>query len=92
MDLIKAPFAWNITQGNPSVKAGVVDTGFELTHEYLENQIVGQINANGTSNNYILDTTEFQTTIDISSYPTGLYSVALVCDGQIQQSKTLAKQ
>ena len=90
--MIKAPFAWNITQGNPSVKAGVVDTSFELTHEDLENQIVGQINANGTSNNYILDTTEFQTTLDISTYSTGLYSVALVCNGQIQQSKTLAKQ
>jgi hypothetical protein len=48
--------------------------------------------SNGTSNNYILDTTEFQTTLDISSYPMGLYSVALVCNGQIQQSKTLAKQ
>ena len=48
--------------------------------------------SNGTSNNYILDTTEFHTTLDISSYPTGLYSVALVCNGQIQQSKTLAKQ
>ena len=90
--MIKAPFAWNITQGNPSVKAGVVDTSFELTHEDLENQIVGQINANGTSNNYILHTTEFQTTLDISTYSTGLYSVALVCNGQIQQSKTLAKQ
>lgn len=48
--------------------------------------------SNGTSNNYILDTTEFHTTLDISSYPTGLYSVALVCNGQVQQSKTLAKQ
>ncbi len=48
--------------------------------------------SNGTSNNYILDTTEFHTNLDISSYPAGLYSVALVCNGQIQQSKTLAKQ
>lgn len=47
--------------------------------------------SNGTSNNYILDTTEFQTTLDISSYPMGLYSVSLVCNGQIQQSKTLIK-
>ncbi len=48
--------------------------------------------ASGTSNNYILDITEFQTTLNISNYSTGLYSVALVCNGQIQQSKTLAKQ
>lgn len=48
--------------------------------------------SSGTSNNYILDITEYQATLDISAYPTGLYSVVLVCNGQIQQSKTLAKQ
>lgn len=45
-----------------------------------------------SSNNYILDTTVLQTTLDISTYPVGLYSVALVCNGQIQQSKILVKQ
>lgn len=48
--------------------------------------------ASGIFNNYILDTAEFQATLDISAYPTGLYSVALVCDGEIQQSKTLVKE
>lgn len=48
--------------------------------------------AGGSSNNYILDVTEYQTTVDISSYPTGLYSVSLICNGQIQQSKILSKQ
>ncbi|MBI9066172.1 MAG: S8 family serine peptidase [Salinivirgaceae bacterium] len=45
----------------------------------------------GTSNNYILDTSIFETTIDISSYQFGFYTVALVCDGQIVDAKTLLK-
>jgi hypothetical protein len=74
---------------NPASNAVVVNYDAEdATSAYL----MVTNTSNGTSNNYILDTTEFQTTIGISSYPTGLYSVALVCNGQIQQSKTLAKQ
>ncbi len=46
----------------------------------------------GTSNNYILDITEFTTIIDISNYPSGLYSVALVCEGTIVDSSLLIKQ
>tara|TARA_R100000935_G_scaffold43726_1_gene66179 strand:- start:130 stop:810 length:681 start_codon:yes stop_codon:yes gene_type:complete len=37
--------------------------------------------SSGTSNNYILDITEYQATLDISAYPTGLYSVVLACNG-----------
>jgi subtilisin family serine protease len=48
--------------------------------------------ANGTSNNYILNATQTTTTLDISWYQTGFYSITLVCDGEIQNSKTLAKQ
>jgi len=46
----------------------------------------------GTSNNYIVDTTELSINLDISSYPIGIYTVALVCDGEIQDSKNLIKQ
>lgn len=45
----------------------------------------------GTSNNYLLDINTTQTTINISNYHTGFYSVALVCDGQIVDAKTLIK-
>ncbi len=44
------------------------------------------------SNNYILDINVDEVTIDLTSYPLGLYSVILVCDGEIQDSKNLAKQ
>jgi len=44
---------------------------------------------NGTSNNYILNQNELETSIDISSYPQGIYGVALVCDGVIVDAKNL---
>lgn len=44
---------------------------------------------NGTSNNYILNPNELDTSIDISSYPQGIYGVALVCDGVIVDAKNL---
>ncbi len=37
----------------------------------------------GISNNHILDVNETSLDLDIYSYSAGLYSVALVCDGQI---------
>lgn len=46
----------------------------------------------GISNNYIINTATNSITFDISGYTTGNYSVALVCDGQIQDSKNLLKQ
>src|SRR5690606_3949366 len=38
---------------------------------------------NNTSYNYILDTEQNQTTIDVSSYPIGYFTIALVCNGEI---------
>jgi len=46
----------------------------------------------GVSVNYILDPTLNEITIDMSNHPLGLYSVFLVCNGEIQDSKNLAKQ
>jgi hypothetical protein len=45
-----------------------------------------------TSNNYILDINSTQTNINISSFPNGFYTVALVCNGHIVDAKTLVKQ
>lgn len=47
--------------------------------------------ATGSSNNYILNPTEREITIDLTSRQTGVYSVILVCDGEIQESKNLVK-
>jgi hypothetical protein len=46
----------------------------------------------GISNNYILDVNETSINLNVSGYSTGMYSVALVCDGEIVDSKNLAKQ
>ena len=44
------------------------------------------------SNNYILDIAQNEIAIDISSYPQGLYTIALIVNGQIADTKTLVKQ
>ena len=46
----------------------------------------------GISNNYILDVNETSINLNVSGYSSGIYSVALVCDGEIVDSKNLAKQ
>jgi hypothetical protein len=46
----------------------------------------------GNSENFILDVTTDITTLDISSLPTGLYTLILVCDGVIQDSQNLIKE
>ncbi|HLU51916.1 MAG TPA: hypothetical protein VKZ42_07100 [Flavobacteriaceae bacterium] len=49
------------------------------------------INQNtSNSDNYILDIEETSVSIDVSSYPSGLYSVVLVVNGEIQSSKNLS--
>ena len=53
-------------------------------------QVLNQNTA--TSNNYILDTNSNSTNIDFSSYPVGLYSIFLNCDGTTVDSKNLIKQ
>jgi subtilisin family serine protease len=46
----------------------------------------------GSSSNYILDTNQVISTLDISNYTIGQHSIVLVCDGEIQNAKTLVKQ
>lgn len=46
----------------------------------------------GASDNYILQTTENEIVLDLSNLNTGLNSVVLVCNGEIQDTKNLLKQ
>ncbi len=46
----------------------------------------------GSSDNYILNTQQSSISINVSAYTTGLYNIILVCDGVVQNSKTLLKQ
>lgn len=40
LNLIRAKLGWNITKGDPVIKVAVIDTGADLDHPDLENQIV----------------------------------------------------
>lgn len=53
--------------------------------------IISSYGTTNSSNNYILDINSSETNIDISNYPIGFYTVALVCNGQIIDAKTLIK-
>lgn len=44
------------------------------------------------SNNYILDINQTETSIDISSYPLGTYTITLIVNGQVSDTKILIKQ
>lgn len=73
-------------------------TSSEVTVSYKINEgesaylaVTGFYGSN-VSNNYILDINETSVTLDASSYPQGLYSVALIVNGQIQDTTTLIKQ
>lgn len=54
--------------------------------------IMGYYSNSATSNNYILNINSTETTINLANYPTGFYTIALVCDGQILDAKPLIKQ
>ncbi len=75
----------NPTSNNLTVNYKINDA----SSSYL--MIIGYYGSN-TSNNYILDTSLQQTQINVSSYPSGYYTVALVCNGEIVDAKTLIKQ
>lgn len=54
--------------------------------------VIGYYGSNGTSNNYILAVNSNETNLNVSSYPSGFYTVALVVNGEIVDAKTLIKQ
>ncbi len=60
----------------------------EATSAYL--MVVHQ--NSGNTSNYIIDHQGSSHTIDLNGFASGLYSIILVCDGEIQGSKNLVKQ
>lgn len=85
------PSILNLITPNPA--SGNVNISYKLNSvgsAYL--MIIGSYGTTGITNNYILDTNSSETNINISSYPNGFYTVALICNGQIVDAKTLIKQ
>ena len=73
---------------NPASNQVTVNYDVEgATSAYL--MLVNQTTSN--SNNYILDLEESSVIIGLSAYQSGLYTVILVCDGEIYSTKNLAK-
>ena len=62
----------------------------EVNSAYL--MVLGYYGSTGISNNYLLDANSSQTTLNFNEYPAGFYTVALVCNGQIVDAKTIIKQ
>ncbi len=85
------PSSLDIMAPNPTKNN--VTIGYKLngaSSAYL--MIVGSYGAKASSNNYILDMNSTETTINVANYPQGLYTVALVCNGKIVDTKTLVKK
>jgi serine protease len=62
----------------------------QVSSAYL--MVIGNYGTTNTSNNYLLGLNSSQSTIDITNYPLGFYTIALVCNGHIVDAKTLIKQ
>ena len=85
------PNTLNIISPNPAgSNVNITYKLNEVSSAYL--MILGSYGTTGTSNNYILDINSTEINIDLSSYSNGFYTIALVCDGQIVDAKTLVKQ
>ncbi|MFU8844429.1 MAG: hypothetical protein ACNA7V_11545 [Bacteroidales bacterium] len=81
---------YEITGIVPNPSNDFVTVNYDVTGVSSAYLMIIGIN-NGTTNNYILDTSIFDKTIDILNYQFGFYTVALVCDGEIVDAKTLLK-
>ncbi len=85
------PSTLNTIAPNPA--RNNVTIGYKLNEvgsAYL--MVIGYYGINGTSNNYILDVNSNETNLNVSNYPSGFYTVALVVNGEIVDAKTLIKQ
>lgn len=85
------PSALESIAPNPATNNALISYKLNgVSSAYL--MVIGYYGSNGTSNNYVLDVNSTQTNLDVSTYPSGYYTVALVVNGEIVDAKTLIKQ
>lgn len=75
---------------NPATSA--VTINYEATEANSAYLMVYNTATGNSSNNYILNTSNNNINLNLSSYNTGIYTVILVCDGQIVDAKQLSIQ
>ncbi len=81
-----------ITAISPNPSSTLINVTYKINETgtaYL--MILGNYGTNYAANNYILDETSNTATINIANYSNGFYTVALVCNGQIVDAKTIIK-
>ncbi len=90
VDISIKPSIISTISPNPTSNTIVIDYKLNETGTaYL--MILGNYGTTYASNNYILDATSNTATINIANYPNGFYTVALICNGQIVDAKTIIK-
>lgn len=78
---------------SPNPSSNEIKVNYKLngiSSAYL--MIIDQYGNNSESNNYIISPESSYVNINISNYSNGFYTIILVCDGQIVDTKTLIKQ
>ena len=81
-----------ITAISPNPSSTLINVSYKINEAgtaYL--MILGNYGSNYAANNYILDETSNTASINIANYSNGFYTVALVCNGQILDAKTIIK-
>jgi serine protease len=77
----------------PNPASDNVSIGYKVNQvgsAYL--MVIGGYGTTSTANNYILDANATETTLNVTQYASGFYTLALVVNGQIVDAKTLIKQ
>jgi len=81
-------FVFGIMSPNPTTN--------EVTNNYIAEDASSAYfmiteQTTGNAYNHIIETQESQKSIDVSSYPIGIYLVSLICDGNLVETKQLIK-
>lgn len=82
----------SITTLYPNPSSNQVTVAYKINEGEAAYLSVTGFYGSNISNNYILDIEENEVTLDVSSYPQGLYSIALIVNGEVQDTITLIKQ
>src|SRR5690554_1415415 len=77
---------------SPNPASSILSVDYKINEGNSAYLMITGINVSNVSNNYIIDINQDNTTIDVSNYPTGVYVINLITDGNISDSKNLIKQ